>query len=292
MFKCILKLLGKGLSNLTSNRFEFFLTLIAVTLVSFLGLFLLLLAHNLQQTIIQDKGIVQFAVYWKKNVPLKTIRQDWKSIRLMDSIQSQTGYTPEKSLKVLGDSMGKNVDLSWFRQQNNPLPATALVSLALKGPDPEQLTKKTLEHLKAIPGVETVHYNPLELNTAGSWIVFLRSVLWPLMALLALLVGLIVGNTIKLSQLQYQREIEVLRLVGGARWFIMLPLLSGGAFLAMLGASLGLLFVKIAQRSLNSVLNSPPLWLEVYFLPWSYILWTFLMLASVALLFSWVNIKQ
>ncbi len=292
MLMTFFKLLLKGVSNLLANRFEFALTLTGVILVSFLGLFLLLLAQNLQMIITQDKSRLQFEVYWKKDAPVQAIEKEWEALSGLDGVVEITTYPPEKGLRVLAESLGESVDLSWFAEQNNPLPATAVITFALDQHLSQNQARDYLKKIRAFPGVDTVHYNPFELDTAGSWIRFSRTVLWPLMCLLALLAGLIVGNTIKLSQLHFQNEIDVLKLVGGSRCYIMLPLLSGGAFLALVGGVLGLLLLKFTQVSLESLLNVPPLWLEVHFLSWEQIILTLCIMTVVAVLFSWVNIRQ
>mgnify|MGYP006278964247 CR=1 FL=1 len=292
MLMIFFKLLLKGVSNLLANRFECALTLIGITLVSFLGFFLLLVAHNLHHVITQDKSRIQFEAYWHKNISRQAVENDWKAIQNLEGVVSLTTYPPEKGLKVLARSLGDAVDLSWFAQENNPLPAAAVVTVSLDQKASPSQARAYLQKIEDFPGVSSVHYNPFELNTADSWIRFSRTVLWPLMGLLAGLAGLIVGNTIKLSQLHFQQEIEVLKLVGGTRGYIMLPLLSGGAFLALTGGMFGLLLVKLTQVGLQDLLNVPPLWLDIHFLEWGQMVWTLSIMTGAAVLFSWVNIRQ
>jgi cell division transport system permease protein len=60
--------------------------------------------------------------------------------------------------------------------------------------------------------------------------------------------------------------------VGASRAYIRFPLLVGGAFQGIVGAgfALGLLFG--AHHAVKDILNVPPLWITISFLPKDYIL--------------------
>ncbi|MCF8037730.1 MAG: hypothetical protein K9K79_00290 [Desulfohalobiaceae bacterium] len=288
----IFKLLLKGVANFKANKFEFALTLLGVVLITFIGTFLVLVAHNVQNRIVADKGEMQFQIYWKKGSDAELVKEDWARLGRMDSVQEMQTFEPGSGLQVLADSLGEDLDLSWFAGKNNPLPPTAVVSINLDRKRPEEQAREFKEEIQSLQRVDRIHYNPLQLDSAGSWLKFSRSVLWPLNFILLLLVGLIVGNTIKLAQLQVQDEIAVLRLVGAARWYILLPLLSGGAFYALAGGALALGLLKITQVSLNEVLNTAPFWLRVEYLTWHQSLTVLAVLTSVTVIFSWANIRK
>ncbi|MFW6055368.1 MAG: cell division protein FtsX [Thermodesulfobacteriota bacterium] len=288
----ILRLLLKGLDNFRANKFESALTLLGVVLITFIGTFLILVAHNVQSRIVSDKAEMQFEIYWEKDSDLESVRQDWARLDRMKAVQEITTYEPGAGLQVLADSLGQDLDLSWFEGENNPLPPTAVITVNLDRNRPQEQAGELKTEILSLQGVDRVHYNPLQLDSAGSWLKFSRSVLWPLNFILLLLVGLIVGNTVKLAQLQVQDEIAVLRLVGAARWYIALPLLSGGAFYALSGGLLALGLLKVAQAGLNEVLNTAPFWFGVEYLTWQQATSVLGVLTAVTVIFSWVNIKQ
>ena len=59
-----------------------------------------------------------------------------------------------------------------------------------------------------------------------SWAGFARAAFWPVAGFLLLVVGLVVGNTIKLVLLTWREELEILRFVDANRTYIRFPLKS------------------------------------------------------------------
>jgi cell division transport system permease protein len=129
-----------------------------------------------------------------------------------------------------------------------------------------------VSRLKAMPKVEKVSFNPLQVDLLSSWVGFAKTAFWPVTGFLLLVVALVVGNTIKLALLVRRDELEILRFVGASRAYIRFPLLVGGAFQGIVGAgfALGLLFG--AHHAVKDILNVPPLWITISFLPKDYIL--------------------
>ncbi|EPR37793.1 protein of unknown function DUF214 [Desulfovibrio sp. X2] len=188
--------------------------------------------------------------------------------------------------KSFGDDVGKDTLGS-----RNPLPPTAQATFSVPKDDADW-TRNIYERLKAMPGVADVHYNPLQMDLAKSWIRISRGLVWPLIGLLALVAGLIVGNTIKLAQISRLDEVEILRLVGATRFYIQLPMLSGGAFLCLVSGFLALVLLKIFQLIVHNTLNIPPLFLTIDFLPLTQAAALFGGLLLVGLLSSWVAVKE
>ncbi|TCS95668.1 permease-like cell division protein FtsX [Hazenella coriacea] len=62
---------------------------------------------------------------------------------------------------------------------------------------------------------------------------------------LAVLAAFLISNTIKLTIIARQREIEIQRLVGASNWFIRWPFLIEGAFIGVVGAILPTVFVNV-----------------------------------------------
>ena len=78
--------------------------------------------------------------------------------------------------------------------------------------------------LSGVEGVAEVRYNPLEVDLAQALGNVGRRILLPLAAVLTLLIGLVVGNTVRLSLLRRREEMEILRLVGATEWYIRRPM--------------------------------------------------------------------
>jgi cell division transport system permease protein len=287
----LLRLVLKGLKDLRDNKWEQLLTLAAVILVTFLGGLFLLVIHNIQHQVIQNQGEVKFELYWHSGTDLEQVREQWQRLRGMRSLASLKTYTPDQALRTVTKAIGQEVSPGWL-ERKNPVPPTAVATFRIAAANGERAVQSIHERLKEMQGVEKIHYNPLQADIASSWVQLCRRAIWPFIGFLVLLVGLIVGNTIKLSQFHQREEIEVLRLVGAGRWYIRLPLLIEAAFQAVVGGGLALVLVKLVQSSLRKVLYVPPLWFKIEFLSAGEIGALMGILVCVALVSGWVAVRR
>lgn len=286
----VFRLAGRGVRDLADHPLAQVFTLAAVTLAAFLaGLFLLLL-HNIDRVMLEQRGEVTFQIYWKQGAEQKDVDKAWEALRADPALKTIATFTPEQAYEELTRSFGRDVGKDALGARN-PLPATAQATFAVPKDDAEW-ARGLQQRLKAMPGVQDVHYNPLQMDLAKSWVRISRGVVWPLIALLALVAGLIVGNTIKLAQISRLDEVEILRLVGATRFYIQLPMLSGGAFICLVSGFLALILLKLFQLVVYGVLNIPPLFLTIEFLPFTQALALFGGLILVGLTSSWVAVKE
>lgn len=158
-------------------------------------------------------------------------------------------------------------DFSWLEGQDI-LPPTALVSFDIPpGEAPEPWMGRMYARLRNLPGVEKVTYNAMHLNQATGWIALVQHAAWPALGFFALVVGLVVGNTLKLMMMARRDEVEILSLVGAKPWYIRAPLFANGLVQGFVGGVLSLVCLKFLQLWLASLLDVPPLFLKVHFLP-------------------------
>lgn len=263
------RLMWRGVRDLAVHPWAQALTLAAVTLVAFLGGLFLLMLHNLDRELASARGSAAFQVYWKQGASQADVAKQWEELAALPGLADIQTFTPDQALGDLMAAMKGNLDtgsLAALKGQN-PLPPTAL--LVFDGPQGNAAAwaKDMVAKLAARPGVDRVNYNPLQMDLARSWSGFTRKVAWPLMAFLALVVGLSVGNTVRLSLLSRQNEVDILQLVGAGRWYIQLPLLTGGAVQGLLGSALALGMLKALQVGVADLLAAPPLMLTLRFLP-------------------------
>jgi cell division transport system permease protein len=265
------------------------LTLGAITLVTFLGALFILVVTNIQQQVAQAQGQLQFEIYWDSELSPEAVKNDWARIRNMESFVSMTTYQPDQALAILAETMGRDMELDWLRK-NNPLPPTALVVYDLTDTGSMEATD-IYKALQEFSGVDTIHYNPLQIDLASSWTQISRQLIYPFVLFLLLLIGLIVGNTFKLAQMSNKEEIEVLRLVGAGKWYIQLPLLTGAAVQALVSGLLALGLLKLVHVNLAPMLNQPPLWMDLSFLSLEHMVTILAVLISVAVISGWVAVR-
>ena len=273
MIRMLCSLVWRGVTDLRTNPWAQALTLAAVTLVAFLsGLFLMFLC-NLDHALLRQRGEVSYQVYWRPDTDLALVREQWKQMDMLPSLTEKKTFTPDAALtsltQSLADQQGGGLDMEWFKD-DNPLPATALLSFAPATADMARWERETTEFLTNLPGVESVHHNTLREDLATAWAGFSRTVVFPLIGFLGLVLALVVGNTIKLALLGRKAEMEILHLVGATAWYIRLPLLVGGGVQGFLGSCLALGMLKVVQLGLRDILNFAPLFLQIEFLPLAY----------------------
>lgn len=281
----------RGVSDMRLNPWAQVLTLAAVTLVAFLGGMLLLFIHNLDQELLKARGDVVYQVFWRPGTDMETVRTQWAAMDSLPYLADRTTWTPGQGLDALAETLGSGVDLSAFREES-PLPPTALLSFEPQAEDPDLWSRDMLSHLESLAGVERVHYHPLRTDLAKSWAKFSRRMVFPLIGFLGVVLALIVGNTIKLSLISRRNEIEILQLVGARRWYIQLPLLTGGAVQGLFGGVLAVGMLKLMQLGLDDLLSTPPLHLSLRFLPLEQAAGLVGVLTLVGIVGSWVAVRR
>lgn len=285
------QLLGQGIRDLFRVPWSLCMTIAAITLVSFLGGAFLLLVHNLDLQIGGRQGNVQFQVYWNQEIPAQEIKEIWATLSSMEGVVNVRTYTPDQALGVLAESFQKNVDLEWMKGRS-PLPPTALVECELPAEEGKKWAADMVKRLQALPKVDKVTFNPLHVDLLTSWVGLTRMAFWPVTGFLLTVVGLVVGNTIKLALLVRRDELEILRFVGASRAYIQFPLLVGGAFQGLLGAGLALGLLKLLHHGIEDMFNVPPLWISISFLPPTHSLAIAAILSVVGILSSLVAIRN
>ena len=285
------QLIGQGVRDLFRAPWSLCMTIAAITLVSFLGGAFLMLVHNLDLQIGNRQGNVQFQVFWQADVASDELKEVWSGLSSMEGVVNVRTFTPDQALGVLEQSFQKNVDLDWMKGRS-PLPPTALVECDLPAEGGKKWAAGMVRRLEALPKVEKVTFNPLQVDLLTSWVGLTKMAFWPVTGFLLVVVGLVVGNTIKLALLARRDELEILRFVGASRAYIQFPLLVGGAFQGLLGAGLALGLLRLLHHGIEDMFNVPPLWITISFLPQIHSLAILAILASVGVLSSLVAFRN
>jgi cell division transport system permease protein len=284
------RLIFRGVRDLFRHPWPQALTLAAVTLTAFLGGLFAMFLHNLETELTRHQGKAQYQIFWKKDAPEALVAAQWADLRGRPELAELSTFSPDQALSVMQETLGPGADLSWLKGKS-PLPYTALATFRIP-PDDADWPRRTFDALKNLEGVAAVHVNPLQMDLSRSVVELGRTLLWPTGVFLLLLVALVVGNTVKLSLLARADEVAILRLVGARNWYIRLPLLVGGTTLGLAGAGIALGLLWVLQQSLAEVLNIPPLWIRIAFLPLPHAAALAGTMALVAAAASWVAARD
>ncbi|WP_051272663.1 cell division protein FtsX [Fundidesulfovibrio putealis] len=237
---------------------------LALALTCFLagafGLFL----SNLDSHLRKHQGHAQFQIYWKPGTDMAQVRQQWDAIRSISGVDEFVAFTPDQALESLKRSMGDGMDFSWMGA--SPMPATALASLRVVSEDARP-ARIFLERLKALPGVDKVRINPMQLDVATALRSLSMQALVPLSVSLSLAIAMVAYLAARLCLEGRRAEVEIMRLVGAQEWFVRLPWAVSAGFTGLIGALLGLGALYTLQLALSGVLYEPPLWIRLGPLP-------------------------
>nr|WP_286182041.1 FtsX-like permease family protein [Desulfovibrio sp. Huiquan2017] len=279
------------MADLRLHPFAQVLTLLAVGMITLLTGLILIGMHNVNQELLRSRGKVEFQIYWKVGAPQDQVEKDWETVRAMDHLTGFKTFTPRTALTELATALGETGDFSWLAEKN-PLPYSGLAAFAVP-PEAQRAgwAADLLTRLKSLPGVDKVNYTPFQADLAQGWRTLTRLVVWPVLGFLALIVSLVVHNTIKLSLLTRMDEVEILSLVGASPAYIRWPLLIGGLAQGLLGAALGIGLLAATHSALADALNFPPFLIHLQFLPASQLLALAGAVALVSTLSSWVAVK-
>lgn len=291
--RIVFRLIRQALRDITLNPWAQLLTLTAVTLTAFLaGLFLLVVTTlNHQLNITRDETV--FQVYWRPGVEQQAVAEQWKQLRLMPGFAHVKTYTPAEALRELEERIGRgNTRKFPFLSENNPLPATALITFTPKVENYERWLAETTSYLAQMNGVERVSSTPLRDELGQAWRRVNSYVMRPAMIFLTLILGLVVGNTVRLSLLSKSQEVEILQLVGAYNWYIRLPLLASGGLQGFVGSALALCALFFIHTQIKDVLNIPPIFLQIQFLPGPAIALMLIVPTLMGVLGGWVGIKR
>jgi cell division transport system permease protein len=286
-----LRLTLRGAADFTLHPVAQLLTMVAVAMVTLLTGLILMGLHTVNQELLKSRGQVEFQIYWKQGEPAEAVVRDWDAVKSLDHLADFTPFTPEAALVELAGSLGETGDFSWLAD-DNPLPYSALAAFAVPpSAQDEGWAGRLLTQLKSLPGVDKVNYTPFRADLAQGWMTLTRVVIWPILGFLALVISLVVHNTIKLSLLTRTDEIEILSLVGASPSYIRWPLLTSGFIQGLTGAGAGLGLLAVAHSLAADALNFPPFLIQIPSLPADQMVMLAAGVTLVAMASSWVAVK-
>lgn len=288
----LLKLTIRGVRDMFQHPWAQLFTILAVSMAGVLAGIFLLLLHNVNEQLVRNQGNVEFQVFWRQGADMGEVRTQWERLRVKEHLKEMETFTPETALRELSKDLAGQGALDWL-EADNPLPASAFLIFSVPPGDLSEVwAKGLLAELRTLPDVQAVHYNPMQLDLARSWLAVSRSVIWPVLGFLGLVVALVVGNTVKLAMLTRRDEIEILSLVGAHPWYIRAPLLASGAVTGLVSSGLALGLLRLLHLRLEHVLDFPPVFVVLSFLPTEHCLLLTAVVTLVCVAGSWVAVRR
>jgi cell division transport system permease protein len=230
-------------SNLRSNPL---ISLAAVTtvlvLVLVLGIFgvVTLNLEHMSASLLKDLRVV---VYLKDEVPSAKIAAVRSKLTTIPHVTESNVVDKDVALQRLMARLNGRFELNDINK--NPLPD----SVELKVDEPRAMPE-VAHQAELLPEVQKVKYGE---QVAQRLLALTRVLRWTgggLLTVLLLSTVLVISNTIRLAVFSRRREIEIMQMVGAARWFIQIPFVFEGIFLGFIGAATAAFLVSSSYRIL------------------------------------------
>ncbi|MCL6588476.1 MAG: permease-like cell division protein FtsX [Firmicutes bacterium] len=200
----------------------------AVTTITFsliiLGCFYIVIS-NFTHFAEMAKGLLELRVYLKEEADADYLQA---KINEFPGVLSIEFVSKEEGAKWLEKSLGvENI----FVTVDNPLPD--MLDIKFKE---DTKVKQLVKQINALDGVEEVAYG----QTFVEAMMIIIQIIWilgiSLVAIISFVVLYIIVNTIRLTVLSRWREVEIMKLVGAADWFIRWPFMLEGIMLGLIGS--------------------------------------------------------
>lgn len=243
-------LLRHGARNIRYGGWHFALA----TLMTALGLFALAAYLTFFNSIErfadeagQDIGVVAFLSV--------TDPADAEEVRTriarMEGIAQATLISPEEATKRVRQSLGKSADTlgNIADDPSLQMPYTIEVAVAGVGSGKNIPRAQIADRIDDVVGVEQVMHPGGELERLESVMQLLAGAGWFLAMLIALVVTVIVNNTIRLTVFARRDEIVLYKLVGATDWFVRIPFLIEGVLQGLLASTTALLSLAAVQST-------------------------------------------
>mgnify|MGYP001055409535 CR=1 FL=1 len=238
----------EALVNLWRNRFMNLLAsaTIAVSLL-LVGIFLLL-AHNLSR-VVEDLGSqVTLSVYLKAETPAAEREGILAALRGRPEAAAFEFVSPEAALEKFRKLFPALREVPGALDEN-PFPASVEIRMAEGHRDPESVRRLAGE-MERLPGVDDTAFDLPWVSRLRDLVTLARAAGYFLGGVVGLAAILTIASVIRMTIYSRQQEIEILRLVGATRTFILAPFLLESSVLGALGGGFALAVLQGIYRYL------------------------------------------
>ena len=241
-YQILLKALQRSHASMVSTLMMFLV--IGVTLI--LPSISFLVVQNLKsisQTIQHES---QITIFLKKDISVDAKNKIEKDLKSRIEISNFHYVKKEGAWSKLQKSMGFNESNNGLSE--NPLPDAFFISPNTVNPNQIEILKSSLDRLEGVDQVVVDTGWVKKLNSVlhlANKAIFLASIL------LAFMLTVVIGNTIRLQMTSHFEEIELSKLIGATNQFIRRPFLYSGFIYGLGGGLTAALSLKLIVICLN-----------------------------------------
>ncbi|MDR2464729.1 MAG: permease-like cell division protein FtsX [Streptococcaceae bacterium] len=254
MIRTFFRHLGESLKSLQRNGWMTIASSSAVTITLILvGVFLGVI-FNVNRIVQEIEDDVNVNIYIATGTTKPEMDKLKSELEVIPNVEKVTFSGKEEQYKKLVAAMGD--DWKLMDGDSNPLFDVYILSTKVDAKeDKKAVVKEVADKAKELTHVQKVDYGGLQTeNLLG----ISKSVkLWGSIAagLLLFVAIFIINNTIRITILSRQREIQIMRLVGARNGFIRWPFFLEGAWVGILGAIVPVLMIVLGYPIVFNLLN-------------------------------------
>lgn len=233
----------QAFKSMWRNRMMGFASIGSVTAVLVILGFVLVLVLNVNNmAMVAKETFDQIAVYILEGVEEEQIEELGKAFRQIDGVMGVAYQTKDYALEKIKEDWGEDAFLLQDLR-NNPLPNTYIVQLS----DVSKADEVTAK-LATFEGVEKVRYYHDAVNTLIKVSDFVKRLGAAIILILLLISIFIISNTIKITVLNRQREIELMQYIGATNGYVRGPFMIEGIMLGLLGSLVAILIIMLGYN--------------------------------------------
>ena len=241
-YQMLLKALQRSHASMLSTLMMFLV--IGVTLI--LPSISFLVVQNLKSISETIQHESQISIFLKKDISVDAKNKIEKDLKSRIEINNYHYVKKEEAWPRLQKSMGFNESNNGLSE--NPLPDAFFVSPNTVNPNQIMILKSSLDKLEGVDQVVVDTGWVKKLNSIlhlANKAIFLASIL------LAFMLTVVIGNTIRLQMTSHHEEIELSKLIGATNQFIRRPFLYSGFIYGLGGGLTAALSLKLIVIFLN-----------------------------------------
>ncbi len=225
------------------NRMMGLASIGSVTAVLIILGFILILVLNINNiALVARETFDQIAVYIMDGVEEEQIEEMGRAFRQIDGVMGVAYQTKEYALEKVKRDWGEDAFLLQDLRKN-PLPNTYIVQLT-----DVSKANEVIKQLETFEGVEKVRYYQDAVNSLIKIADFVKKIGTGIIIILLLISIFIISNTIKITVLNRQREIELMQYIGATNGFVRGPFIVEGIMLGLIGSLVAILIIMLGYN--------------------------------------------
>lgn len=277
-FERAIYFLERASQNIRQDVFINLVTIstIAVTLLILSSFWLCFLNLN---SFLQKWGEkIQITAYLDEGISPEQLKELKETVLKIKGVKELSFVSKDQALKLFREQLGGQDGLL-DGLSSNPLPASWEIQLQKDFQNSER-AEEIIGRLKNFKEINDLQYGQRWVERFSTFLNFIRLTAFFVGGVLVLATIFIVSNTIKLSVYARKEEIEIMKLVGAADWFVKVPFFIGGILQGLLGASISMVilygFYKFLTHEFSPMLSLSLGTGGLTFLPGNHIYWILL----------------